>query len=227
MNKLIASACLSAALCLPTLAQKPEGQSTSSLAAPPLDQEVSAFELKDGSIIDGLAELSRNPDLRLHLGIEEVLREKLATPRDRTVHFSLRLDHKSVREILTALCESDPRYAWSVDGSTIDVFPRARAADGTNLLNFRISEIHLIDAPDPDQALTPLSKEFPSEQIGYMHMGGDDSYSVPWNAVFQNCTVRQFMNRITERIGPVSSWIWQGGKDSRMFTFVSSGFYTR
>lgn len=227
MNTLISSICFLALLCAPANAQTTAQAKPQPIISPPLDQEISHFELEDGSIIDGLAELSRSPNLQLHLGIEEVLREKLASPRDRSVHFALRLDHRTVREILDALCASDPRYAWSVDGNTINVSPQARVFDQTDLLNFRITELHVVDIPDPDQALTPLSKQFPAEPIGYMQMGGDNSYAAPWSAVFEDCTVREFINRVAEHMGVSSTWVWQGGKDNRMFTFVRGGFYAR
>jgi hypothetical protein len=39
------------------------------------------------------------------------------------------------------------------------------------LLNFQLAQIKLAGVPDPGQALTPLSKQFPDEQVGYMSMG--------------------------------------------------------
>jgi len=184
------------------------------------------YEVKDGSIIDGLSALSRSPNLALHLGIEEALRERLATPEDRSVKISLSIEKKTVQDILNTLCDADPRYTWSMDASTINIYPRARVHDATDLLNFQIERIQLGEIPDPDQALTPLSNLFPGEQVGYTQIGlGDFRYAVPWTVTFEHLTVRQFINRIAEHVGPHTSWIWQGGKDSRMFTFLKGGFH--
>jgi hypothetical protein len=192
-----------------------------------LDQEVAHYEFTNGSIIDGLAELSQNRSVQLHLGIEEILRERLQSPLDRSVRFSVVLEHKSVRDLLNALCSYDARYTWSTDGQTINVYPQARVSDPTDLLNFHIERIELAEVPDPDQALTPLSKLFPGEEIGYMQLGGEAAYDAPWTATFENLTVRQFMNRIAEHIGPRTVWSWQGGKDARVFSFGRGGFETR
>ena len=45
--------------------------------------------------------------------------------------------------------------------------------------------------------------------------------------VFEHLTVRQFINRMAERMGTQTSWVWQGGKDERMLTFLKGGFHTR
>jgi hypothetical protein len=191
-----------------------------------LDQVVRHFDLTDGSILDGIAVLSSNPIEGLHIGLEEVVRNKLQDPEDRSVIFSLHLENKTLREILDALCRSDTRYMWSPDGQSINVYPRASVTEPSYLLNVSLAVITLSDVPDPDHALTPLHRQLPKVQLGYMQMGGDNTYAKPWTVTFDNLTVRQFMNRITEHIGPRSSWVWQGGKDERVFTFLRGGFHT-
>ncbi|HVT91425.1 MAG TPA: hypothetical protein VHD76_01170 [Bryobacteraceae bacterium] len=188
---------------------------------------VAHYDLANLSLADGVSELSRNPDVPLHLGFEEVLRERFGTPRDRSVRFSLHLENRKILDILDALCAADPRYGWSVDGSTINVFTKARAQDKTDLLNFWIRQIRLIGVPDPDQALTPLTKLFPQTQIGYMELGGRNAYSEPWTVTFNNLTVRQFANRIAGHMGARTAWIWQGGKDGRAFSFIRGGYHAQ
>jgi hypothetical protein len=90
---------------------------------------------------------------------------------------------------------------------------------------FRIAKIKLAGVADPQQALTPLSKQFPGEQVGCMGVGGNSSYREAWSATFELVSVRQFIDRIAEHTGPGSAWVWQGGKDARMFTFIKGGFY--
>jgi len=224
MNPLTAIACLSALLSAGSSGLVIPGAGEADFAL--LDQEVPRYELTDGSLVDGLAELSRIRTLRLHLGIEEILRERLQGPSDRSVRFSLVLEHKSVRDILNTLCGWDARYTWSTDGASINVYPWARTYDRTDLLNFEIERIELRGIPDPYQALTPLVKLFPEEPIGYMQSGGDSSYQSPWTVTFEHLTVRQLANRIAEHMGQRTAWIWQGGKDCRMFTFLRGGFHT-
>jgi hypothetical protein len=195
-------------------------------ANPSLEQRVLHFEMIEAALIDGIAELSSNSIPKLHLGIEEISREKLSDPRERSIRFSLRLENKTVKEILDTLCQFDARYAWSTDGDSINVYPRSGVDDNSNLLNLRLEHISLENIPDPDQALTPLARQFPTQQIGYIQMGGDNTYSKPWTVSLEHLTVRQFVNRIAEHMGSQTSWIWQGGKDARMFTFLKGGFHT-
>ena len=111
MKTSIAAMFISMLLGLASFGQQPHSaQTPDAVAKPPLDQTIRHFELKDAALIDGLAELSSNPDVGLHLGVEEILRERLSDPRDRSVQFSLRLENKTVQEILDTLCQYDARY---------------------------------------------------------------------------------------------------------------------
>src|SRR5215471_10067399 len=120
-----------------------------------LDQKVQKFDLEDGALIDGVSELSRIPNLKLHLGFEEIIRKRIMDPRDRSVHFSLNLENQTVRDILDDLCQADARYTWSMDGETINIYPRASIGDPSYLLNTWLDRITVTNIPDPDQALTP------------------------------------------------------------------------
>jgi hypothetical protein len=193
---------------------------------PPLEQKVSHFELRDAIFREGIAELSSNPIEGLHLGFEEVLRGNINdNPRTQNPHFSLHLKNKTVREVLDILCDSDSRYVWSSDGVTINVYPKAAPAPNPSyLLNYKLERITVTDIPNPDQGLTPLSKLLPNEQIGYAGVGSDPEYAKPWTVTLEHLTVRQFINRLAEHLGPRSVWIWQGSKNERMFTFQEGGF---
>jgi hypothetical protein len=191
---------------------------------PPLDYRLAHFELTDSTIIEGLSKLSLEPIAGLHLGIEVALRETFLEGPDRSIRFSLSLENARVRDIVEALCQFDGRYAWSTDGPSINVYPRETIGKSVYLLNRELEEITLESITDPDEALTPLAKLLPGEQIGYAGVGGGTSYSNPWSAVFKHLTVRQLMNRVTEHIGPRGWWIWSGSKDQRFFFWSQYGF---
>jgi hypothetical protein len=193
----------------------------------PLDVSVERFDVTDAIMRSGLSELSLKHISDLHLGFEEIIREKIQDdPRVTSPHFSIHLRHKSVREVLDELCKADFRYAWSADGNTINVYPRATANERSYLLNLWIDKISVNDIPDPDQALMPLSRLFPSQQLGYAGPGlGDNTYAKPWTAVFDSLTVRQFINRLAEHMGSQTSWVWRGGENERLFTFLKGGFH--
>ena len=194
-------------------------------AKSPLEVKISRFNITDAILREGISELSLKNVDGLHVGFEEITRNKIEDdPRAQGVHFSLHMEGKSIREIIYSLCEADSHYTWSEDGASINVYPRATRGDPSYLLNLGIDRIAVYDIPDPEQGLTPLSKLFPEQQVGYA--GGEGSYSEPWTATFQHLTVRQFINRMTEHMGSHTSWVWQGGKEERMFTFVKGGFHT-
>jgi hypothetical protein len=210
-------------LSLLSLGQATPQQGHALPATPPLDRRVHRFELKDAIFRDGVAELTSIPSAELHIGFEEILRDKIQhDPNTENPHFSLHLENQTVRTILDTLCSSDARYTWSTDGLSINLYPRATVETSSYFFNRKLEHISLTDVPDPAQALTPLSKQIPDEQVGYSQAGGDLAYSEPWTVALEHLTVRQFVNRIVEHMGHRSSWIWQGGLDERMFTFVKT-----
>ena len=198
-------------------------------ATKPLDVKIDRFDASDAVFRDGLSVLSLNNVEGLHLGFEEVIRNKIQDdPRAQGPTFSIHLEGKTVREILDELCRSDVRYVWSEDEYSVNVYPRETIDDSDYLLNLWIGNIAVTSIPDPDQALTPLSKLFPHQQIGYFGPGlGDNSYGAPWSVHFENLRVRQFINRVSEHMGPRTSWVWEGGRQERMFTFLKGGFHSR
>ena len=229
MRILITPVCLILLLRALAFGQDPHSlQSTEGRAKAALEARVSFFDVRDAILRDGLSDLSLKNVDGLHLGFEEIIRDDIQDDaRALSTHFSLHLENKSVRQILDALCQSDPRYTWSEDAASINVYPRAAKQDPSYLLNLRIDPIAVADIPDPDQALTPLSKLFPEQQVGYFGPGlGDNTYSESWTAVFEHLTVRQFINRIAEHLGSRNSWVWGGGRQERMFTFLKGGFQT-
>jgi hypothetical protein len=190
-----------------------------------LDRRVAVFDLTDATVIDGFSKLSAEPISGLHLGVEEILRARWPDMPIPPVKFSLKLQSATVRGILDALCQHDNRYQWSVDGSTINVFPQDSLRDVTFFLNKKIPQIELTGVPNPEEALTPLARLLSDEQLGYAGAGGDSSYTQPWTTRFDDVTVRQFINRISEHIGPRGGWILNGSKEQRLFFFFNFGFY--
>jgi hypothetical protein len=186
---------------------------------PHLTRRIPHFELTNKTLVQGIAELT-HLQADLHLGLEELPRAKITDPRDTSVRFSVILENKTVQEILDALCKRDERYTWSVDQRTINIYPVLMSHDEEYFLNLRIESISLNDIPDPDQALTPLSRLMPMKQIGYMGLGGDNSYPTKWSAAFNDLTVRQFINRIAEHMGNRGFWVYQGSQQERFFTFL-------
>ncbi len=190
-----------------------------------LEQKVKDFELVDESLIDGIAKLSQLP-IELHFGVEEILGSTFTDRVAREVRFSIKLQDQTVSEILDALCRADSRYVWSTDGNTVNVYPRTTVNDDSLLPNMLVKRIEVTKIGQPEDALTFLVRQLPKQDIGDSSLGGDSRYAEPWTASFENITVRQFINRIAEHMGPRTSWFWHGIKNEAYFTFLKGSVNT-
>lgn len=210
------------------LQQSPSQVPAPSTTPSPLDVKITNFDVTDAILRDGLSELSLKHIGGFHLGFEEIVRDRIQDdPRALSSHFSVHLENRSVKDILDTLCQADPRYTWSADGASINVYPRQVPEDSSYLLNLQLEHVTFSGIARPEQALTTLSKTFPDQQVGYFGPGlGDNSYIKPWTAAFEHLTVRQFVNRIAEHMGEQTAWVWEGGRQQRMFTFLKGGFNT-
>jgi hypothetical protein len=146
-----------------------------------LSNRLAHFDLTNATIIDALSKLSDEPIAGLHLGIEEIIQDKSSELPDRSIRFSLSLHDVTVRDIIDTLCKSDRRYTWSVDGSSLNVYPRETVGNPSYLLNRELDSIALKNINGPSDALTPLMKLVPGEQLGYagIGMGINNDYPEP------------------------------------------------
>jgi len=189
-----------------------------------LSNKVAHFGMKDATLVDALSKLSLEPIAGLHLGIEEIIRDKGSEVADRSVHFSLTLRDENVRDILDTLCKSDDRYTWSADGSSVNVYPREIIGNSSYLLNRKLDSITLENINSPSDALNTLMRLLPGEQLGVAQVGLYNGYPESWTASFNHLTVRQLMNRLSEHDGPRGGWIWSGFEGQRFFAYFERGF---
>jgi len=188
----------------------------------PLGSVIARFELQDATLVEGVSKLSSFAIPGLHLGMEEILDNP--TQRATTVRFSLKLNNATVREVLNQLCKYDGRYTWALDGQTVNIYPGAAKTDGAYLMNLHIDQIEVQNIVDPFAALEPLHHVLPNQQLGYSYVGASPNYPEPWTVRFENLTVRQYINRITERVEPNGGWVLQGAVNNRFFAFFPNSF---
>jgi hypothetical protein len=189
-----------------------------------LETKVPDFELKNQPLLDGLWLLARGT-VPFGFGFEKALKQRLSDPEIADPPLTLQLKDKSVSEILDVLCQADPRYTWSADGSTVNVFPRAIINDPTYLLNRKLARFELKNATDVQNGLLAIVRQLPPpvEQIAQAQVGGDDPYPPePWTVTFANLTVRQVANRLAAHGGPYGIWIFGGSRDFRAFGFFNT-----
>jgi hypothetical protein len=189
-----------------------------------LDAKVADFQIKNQTLLDALWQLARGP-VPFGFGFEKVLKQQLSDPEIVDPGLNLQLKEKSVREILDALCQADPRFTWSADGSTVNVFPRATIKDSSYLLNRRLPTFALTNATDAQNGLLAIARQLPppAEQIAQAQVGGDDPYPPePWTITLRDISVREAVNRIAAHGGPCAVWIFGGAKDFRSFGFFNT-----
>jgi hypothetical protein len=216
------------AVALLSLRVPPQTTPESALQELDLDHTRVDFTLTNQTLFDGLAALS-SKRIPLALGFEEVLKLKFTDQPPQNPRFSLDLKSKTPAEIVEVLCTMDPRYTWSRDGATINVYPRAVIGDPAYLLNRKLNKLEVMNLPDPDHALLAIIRELPPplEQVSYTGIGGDSSYAAPWTMSFHDLTVRQAINRLAAHMGTRSQWVFYGSRDFRSFAFFKAGFNPR
>jgi hypothetical protein len=189
-----------------------------------LDAKVPEFELQNQTLVDGLWMLARAP-APFAFGFEKVLKKRLSDPDIPEPRLRLQLNNKTVREILDALCDADPRFTWSMDGPTVNVFPRAAIDDSSYLLNRKLERFELKNATDVQNGLLAIVRQLPPpvEQVANAQLGGADPYPPePWTVTYYNLTVRQVINRLALHGGPCGIWIFGGSADFRAFGFFNT-----
>jgi hypothetical protein len=199
-------------------------QTDDSPTASALSDKVADFDIKNATLVEALSKLSLQPIAGLHLGIEEIIRDKGSEVADRSVRFSLTLRDVNVRDILDTLCKSDNRYTWSADGSSVNVYPREIIGNSSYLRNRELDSIALENINRPADALNTLTRLLPGEQLGVAQAGPYNGYPEPWSTSFSHLTVRQLMNRLSEHDGPRGGWIWSGSVGQRFFAYFERSF---
>lgn len=202
------------------------GQENKNGAARMLEQHVPHYAPTKVTLVEATSKLSEYPLQSLHIGLEVLAREKLSDPLNGTIVFSADLRGKTISQILDALCGFDPRYTWSTDGSTANIYPRATTSQAKYVPNLRARRLRVQSILDPDGVFGPLHVLLPEAPFGYMQLGvGDIGYAEPWSRVFENLTVRQLINRVAEHMGQRTSWLMQPVNNGNMFTFQKGAFF--
>jgi hypothetical protein len=187
-----------------------------------LSAKIPHFKLENETLQQGFQKLASG-QVPYAYGFENVLKPKFNDPRIPDPLFSLQMDDRTIQEILDALCGGDPRYMWSIDEGTINVYPRATVGDPLYLPNRSLKVLRFEGITQIVQGLFAIAQQLPppEEQVAHVQTGGGagEYPPGPWTAVFYNVTVRQALNRLSAHIGPHGSWILYGSKEFREFAF--------
>jgi len=185
-----------------------------------LGARVSEFEIRNGTLFDGLARLSTEPT-QLSFAFEFVLTAHPHDPPIPEERFSVYMNDKTIREDLTMLCSADGRYTWTRDGTTINVYPKETIGDNSYLMNRRLPKLELKEVSAAEGAMFAAVAQLPLpfEQIAFAQAGGDTSFQKPWSTALENLTLRQTLNLIARNITPRGGWVLSGSREFRTVGF--------
>jgi hypothetical protein len=182
----------------------------------PLDQMVGEVELKNESIFNEIMRLSQRFDVSI--SIEGVLP---ATGQVVNPKFTATAEDQTIATALDWLCALDTRYAWSRDGTMVNLFPKSSLNDQTYFFNRLLPDLHLQEVRESGIAAMEVVHQLgdPNEQLYFMGIGGTQNFAKPWTATFHDITVRQALNRIAQQLGPTYGWQIGGTANQRMIMF--------
>lgn len=174
------------------------------------DQAVPQIRLIHQTIFQAFAELYESTGIVI--SVERTLGENGPVPDQK---FTATIRGGKPAQVLNEICAIDPRYAWSRDGDTVNVYPWKTVGDRSYLFNRRIPIFHLDAVPQADSAVIRAVDELPGrrQQLIVLGTGGTD-FSTPWTVTLKNMTLRLAANRIAQHLCSGCGWQLLPGKRS-------------
>jgi hypothetical protein len=189
------------------------GQSSKPIEAPAdlLQQSIEELTLKNQYFMDGIVKLDTLAS-GLGFSVEYILPPPHA-PRPTDPKFTDKITGVTLAEALDWLCRLDPRYTWSRDGTTINIFPRASQEEKNYYFTRKLSNLAFRNERNAydglPKVLTPISS--PKEAV--ITLGGVRDFQTPLTATFTNITVREALNRLIQHLSPTEGWMVTGNQE--------------
>jgi hypothetical protein len=184
-----------------------------------LQRHVSAIELNEQDIVDGIAMLTQG--VGLAVSVEYPLGLTISAPARQLKSFTAKVGPGTVAEVADELCALDPTLTWKKDGNMLNVLPRSVADDPSYFLNRQLDSVTFQDVQGAQDAVFKTAAQLPGpkEQIAMFQPGMSLDFSSPWSTTLSNLTVRQVFDAIAHRFGATYGWQFSGARDFRMITF--------
>ncbi|MFI5176281.1 MAG: hypothetical protein ACHQKY_15580 [Terriglobia bacterium] len=193
-----------------------QGSKPNEATADLLQQPIQELSLENQRFMDGIVKLDTLVS-GLGFSVEYILSPPRA-PLPTDPRFTTKITGVTLAEALEWLCKLDPRYTWSRDGTTINIFPRTSLEEKNYYFTRKLS--HLVfreerNAYDAvEKVLTPISS--PKEAV--LTLKGVRDYQTPLSATFTNITVREALNRLIQHLSPTEGWMVFGNQEVMMLT---------
>jgi hypothetical protein len=136
------------------------GQDHVAPSAAILGAKIRDFDLTGRTFEERLKELAYGP-APFAFGFEHILKKRWKDPPVSDVCLSLQFHDKTVSEILDALCHADPRYTWSIEGTTIHVYAQAIVGNPSYLLNRELRTLRVEGITHVNQGLLAIARQLP------------------------------------------------------------------
>ena len=187
----------------------------------PLTQKIASLTLSQETIFDGIAKLNQITDLPY--SIELALKPTRQSPDISNPTFTAEIQGKTLREALDWLCTLDPRYAWSSDGTTINIFPRSTLGNHQYFMNKRLPSLHLDNARNAEGPVFQALRELPGkqEQLAIFFGGMNTDLPKPWTQDFRDISIRELLNRSAQQLCHTCGWELFGSQEFRLVAFHS------
>ena len=162
-----------------------------------LSKPVSQFELRDvppSLILERIAKSRHVP-----LGFEAIPQEEKK--------IDVKIEQGTIRDVLDAVVQSDPRYKWSEADGVINVSPKQNQSPilETVIRSFSMHKLNRVDAVAALFALPELKRivtQMGLTKSDFVSLPGPAYYSLPRLSLsFRNVTVRKIMNEILKAEG--------------------------
>ncbi len=179
-----------------------------------LKQRIDGVALQDESLFDAIARLNEQTDVSFAL-------ETIGNGPSHSPKFNISFHGKTLEELLILLTSLDPRFQWKADGHTINIVPRSIVGNERYILNLRLETVNIDHARDAGealgqalrQAIDRVAAEGRTEKGVLDRMGPTLAFEKPWSVTLHQCTVRQVLNRIAEKLGPAHGWQFSSTPD--------------
>ena len=207
-----------AVLC--ALTNTASSQSQPQTSPEPLRQSVPSFELVHEDITNGIAKLNQMTT-SVAFAIEFPLGRTISASSPSLPTVVATVGPGTLGDALDRLCDLDRTFSWQRIGNTIHLLPRALENDPAYLLNRKIEDLEIKNAPDAQNALfqTIALLEGAKEQIAVMQTGMSLGFASPWTASLKDLTVREALDKIAQQLGRNYGWQFGGAADFRVVTF--------
>jgi hypothetical protein len=178
--------------------------------------------LEGQSVLAGIATVTRS--VGLPLSVEYPLPEKISQPGPQLRTITATVGPGTVSQVLDALCNLDPTFAWLRTGNMVNVVARSLANDPRFFLNRKIDELTLENVRTASDAVFKTVAQLPGplEQIAVHPIGMSLDFAKPWTVRLKDVTVREVLDQIAQQFGPSYGWQLYGAQNFRMITFHES-----